>query len=111
MDERKNSADEPIGPSEDSTTALHALLGYIASLLLIIFLGSRLQFYNLNFGLLVTEIAFIALPAGIVLFLHRQTVDRKLYSIPTPRHISLAAVIGALTVLRGKARSKKGKEA
>lgn len=93
------------GHQKTARLPLHALLSYIASLLLIIFLGSRLQFCNLNFGLLVTEIAFIALPAGIVLFLHRQTVDRKLFSIPTPRHISLAAVIGgcvtAVAVYKG----------
>lgn len=99
MDARTNSTDKSIGSTQDSTFALHALLGYSASVLLIIFLGSRLQRYNLNLGLLVTEIAFIALPAIVVLLVHRKTLGDKLFSIPPKRQLSLTALIGGCVVL------------
>ena len=89
-----NSATERIGPKEDNTFALHALLAYSASVLLIIFPGILLQFYNQNLGFFVTEIAFIAIPAGIVLLVHRRTVAGKLFSIPGARQFSLTALIG-----------------
>jgi membrane protease YdiL (CAAX protease family) len=93
-----SSAAERIGPKEDNAFALHALLAYGVSVLLIIFLGGRLQLYNLNLGLLVTEIAFIALPASIVLLMHRKTVDGKLFSIPGAKKLSLTAVVGGCAI-------------
>ena len=74
MTTTSTSAAERIGPKEDTTFGLHALLAYSAPVLLCIFLEGRLQLYNLNLGLLVTEIAFIAIPAGVVLLAHRKAV-------------------------------------
>jgi membrane protease YdiL (CAAX protease family) len=86
--------DEPTSLTEDNTLALHALFAYGVSVLLIIFLGSRLQRYGLTFGLWATEIALIALPAGVVLLAHRKTVGRKLFSPPHSRQVFLTAIIG-----------------
>ena len=55
----------------DNAFAVHALLAYALSVLLIIFLGVRLQAYDQNVGMILTEIALIALPALIVLRIHR----------------------------------------
>ena len=96
-----SSAAESIGPTGDNTFAFHALLAYSVSVLLIIFLGSRLQLYNLNLGLFVTEIAFIALPATIVLLVHRKTVGRRLFSIPSARQFSFTVLVGGCAVVIG----------
>jgi membrane protease YdiL (CAAX protease family) len=110
MDTETNNAAERIGPREDNTFALHALLAYSASILLGLSLGSILQLYNLNLGLFVTEIAFVAFPASIVLLVHRKTVGAKLFSIPRARQFSLTAVIGgcaaAIAVYKGIAVRK-----
>ena len=96
-----NSAAERIGPKEDNTFGLHALLAYSASVLLCIFLEGRLQLYNLNLGLLVTEIAFIAIPAGVVLLAHRKTVGGNQFSIPNARQFTLTVLIGGCVIAIG----------
>lgn len=96
-----NSAAERIGPKEGNTFTMHALLAYSASVLLTIFLGSILQFYNMNLGLLVTEIAFIAIPAAIVLCVHRKAVDGNQFSIPNARWFSLTVLIGGCVAVIG----------
>jgi membrane protease YdiL (CAAX protease family) len=101
MSTRTNSAAERIGLPEDKTFASHALLAYSVSVLLIIFLGSLLQFYHLNIGFVVTEIAFIAIPAVVVLRLHRKAVDRSRFSIPSARQFSLTVLIGCCAVALG----------
>ena len=85
---------EKTGFNEDITFALHAVFAYCISVVLIIFLGSRIQLYNINLGLFITEVVFIALPAGVVLFIHRQTVDGKLFSFPKSKQLSLTILIG-----------------
>ena len=92
MNTETNNATERIGPKEDNTFALHALLAYSASVLLVILLGILLH-YNLNFSIIVTEIACIA-PAAIVLLVHRKAVDRNQFSIPNARQFSLTVLIG-----------------
>lgn len=92
-------ADESMGAQEDRTFALHALLAYGASLPLMIFLGSRLQFYSLNLGLLVTEVVLIAIPASVVLLVHRKTVGKGLFAPPRPKQAALAVAIGGCAVL------------
>ncbi|MFC1597256.1 lysostaphin resistance A-like protein [Planctomycetota bacterium] len=93
MSTTPDNAARPVGPKEDTTFGLHAVLTYIVSLLLIIFLGSILQLYNQNLGILVTEVVFIALPAGIVLRMHWSTRYEKLFSVPRARQFSLTVVI------------------
>lgn len=70
------------------------MLAFSASVLLSIFLGSILQLYNRNLGLLVTEIAFIAIPAAIVLLVHCRALERKQFSVPNARQFWLTALIG-----------------
>jgi len=94
MNSNANSADERTSAAEDSTFAVHALLAYALSLLLILCLGARLQSYALNLGLFVTELAFIALPAGVVLLLHRHAAGTNLFAAPRPKKAYLTAVIG-----------------
>ena len=89
-----NGAAERIGSKEDTTFGLHALLAFAASVLLGIFLGVRLQLYDLNLGLLVTEIAFIAIPAAVVLLVHREALEREQFSIPNARQFVLTGLIG-----------------
>jgi len=90
-----NSAAERIGPKEDNTFGLHALLAYTASVILSIFSGSIIYYiFNLNLGLLgIAEITLI-IPAGIVLLVHRKTMGGNLFTIPGARQFSLTALIG-----------------
>ena len=74
------------------------MLAYVASTLLIIFLGVWLQTWNFHLGLLVTEIVFIALPAALVLLLHRRTADTAQFTIPNARQLFLSALIGICLV-------------
>jgi membrane protease YdiL (CAAX protease family) len=96
---RNNNPAKQVELKEDNTFALHALLAYIASILLGLSLGSILQLYNLNLGLFVTEIAFIAIPAAIVLCMHRKTLDVKQFSIPNVKRFSLTILIGGSVAL------------
>ena len=85
---------EGIGPKERSVFGLHAMLAFAAAMLLSLFLGGILQLYSVNVGLLITEIAFIAIPAAIVLRVHRKAVGGKLFGIPDAKQVSLTALIG-----------------
>ncbi len=94
MSARVDNTGEPFGQGEDNTFALHGLLAYGAVLLLCIFPGSWLQLWNPTLGLIITEVAFIALPAGIVLFVHRGTQGGKLFALPQPGKSVLTMLIG-----------------
>ncbi|MFZ5829111.1 MAG: CPBP family intramembrane glutamic endopeptidase [Planctomycetota bacterium] len=106
-----NSPDELNEPAQDRTFALHALLAFAASLLLCIFLGAPLQLYNLNLGLLITEMALIALPAGVVLLLHRKSLGGQLFSAPRPRQAMLTVMIGGCAVVIAVAKGIAARKA
>jgi membrane protease YdiL (CAAX protease family) len=99
MTVRNNNPAKQVGLKEDNTFALHALLAYSASILLGLSLGSILQLYNITLRLFVTEIAFIAIPAAIILRMHRKTLDVKQFSIPNVGRFSLTILIGGCVAL------------
>ncbi|UCD28079.1 MAG: CPBP family intramembrane metalloprotease [Planctomycetota bacterium] len=67
-------------------------------MLLTIFLGPMLPHDNINLGILVFEIAFTAIPAAIVLLLHRNAVNANQFKIPNARQFSLTALIGCCVI-------------
>lgn len=81
--------------------ALHALLAYSISVLLTIFLGSLLQFYNMNLGFIATEIVLIGIPAAVVLFAHRKTVNVDQFLMPNIKQFLLTALIGTCVAVIG----------
>ncbi len=78
---------------------MQSLLAYCASMLLIIFVGVRFQRENLNAGLAVTEVFFVALPAILVLFANRESIKWKEFSVPTPKQLLLTGLIGLCAVV------------
>ena len=95
---RSDIADAATQPA-DNAFAVHALLAYALSVLLIIFVGVRLQAYDQSVGLILTEIALIALPAFAVLRIHRREVERTEFSLPNLRQSFWTSVIGGCAVV------------
>ncbi len=81
--------------------APHALLAYCASIALVVFVGSRAQHYALNAGFALTEVFLIALPAAIVLYLHRSRLERGMFRVPGLKPLALTGFIGLCAVVLG----------
>jgi membrane protease YdiL (CAAX protease family) len=94
---RTNHAGKPIGPEQDNAFVLHALLAYAASVLLLILVGGLLRNHP-HLCILAGEVA-VAIPAAIVLLMHRKTVRRSQFSIPHARQFFLTALIGGCTAV------------
>jgi len=91
------------GENRGYAEAFLALLVFAISVLLIVFVGSRIQRWNLNFGLVVTEIGLIALPAFFFFqksrASHRVSSDENFFLVPSLRQLFGVLIIGVCTLM------------